>query len=173
MNSKKALLIINFLVSVFFCRFGLLKTKRMKVIFITTLLFISSICVSQNKEVPELNCFNKWAAKFEDRGAEDIKDGLHDDVIITVRQGAKASCSNGKAVVREGMVTQFHILLSDGSYEEVKKTWKNKSNENVNIVNGMSRSLITVHGELINILWPSKIKPKKAKPSVAPDPTDD
>jgi hypothetical protein len=41
------------------------------------------------------------------------------------------------------------------------------------VINGISKSLLTVHNELINILWPSKIKAKKAKPSIAPDPTDD
>jgi hypothetical protein len=33
--------------------------------------------------------------------------------------------------------------------------------------------MISVHNELINVLWPSKIKAKKAKPTTAPDPTDD
>jgi hypothetical protein len=121
----------------------------------------------------DLNCYNKWAAKFEDRGAEDVKDGVYDDVIVTNRQGAKASCHNGKAIVKDGKITAFYILLSDGTYEEVRKTWKNKSNENVNIINGISKSMFTVHGELINVLWPNKIKPKKAKPTTAPEPTDD
>lgn len=121
----------------------------------------------------ELNCYNKWAAKFEDRGAEEVKDGVYDDVIVTNRQGAKATCHNGKAEIKNGKVMKFYILLSDGTYEEVKKTWKNKSNENVNIINGISKSMFTVHGELINVLWPNKIKPKKAKPTNAPDPTDD
>jgi hypothetical protein len=94
-------------------------------------------------------------------------------VIITTRHGAKATCNTGKAEVKQGKIVRFYILLSDGSHEEVKKTWKNKSNENVTIVNGMSKSMITVHGELINVLWPSKVKPKKAKATVAPDPTDD
>jgi hypothetical protein len=33
--------------------------------------------------------------------------------------------------------------------------------------------MVSVHGELINVLWPSKIKPKKAKPLPAAEPTDD
>lgn len=121
----------------------------------------------------ELNCYNKWAAKFEDRGAEEVTDGVYEDVIITNRQGSKATCNNGKAEVRNGKVVKFYILLSDGSHEEVKRTWKNNSNENVIIINGISKSLISVHNELINILWPAKIKAKKAKPTVAPDPSDD
>jgi flavin-dependent dehydrogenase len=135
-------------------------------------LFFSLEILAQEKTI-ELNCYNKWAAKFEDRGAEEVKDGTYDDVIVTNRQGARAVCNNGKAIIKDGKITAFYILLSDGSYEEVKKTWKNKSNENVNVINGISKSMLTVHGELINVLWPNKIRPKKAKPTTAPEPSDD
>lgn len=144
----------------------------MKNLLLSASLLLSLNFLAQEK-VTDLNCYNKWAAKFEDRGAEEVKDGVYEDVIITNRQGSKAVCNNGKAEVMKGKVIKFYILLSDGSYEEVKKTWKNKSNENVNIINGISKSMFTVHGELINVLWPNKIKPKKAKPTNAPDPSDD
>jgi hypothetical protein len=144
----------------------------MRKLFLLSAVLVSLTVFSQEKTV-ELNCYNKWAAKFEDRGAEDVKDGFYEDVIITNRQGAKATCYNGKAEVRNGMVVKFFILLSDGSLEEVKRTWKNNSEKNVNIVNGISKSMQSVHGELINVLWPALIKPKKAKPTTAPEPTDD
>src|SRR5688572_7486636 len=140
--------------------------KKLVLLFAVILSFNS---YSQEKQ-PELNCYNKWAAKFEDRGADEVKDGVYEDVIITNRQGSKATCHNGKAEVRNGIVTRFYILLNDGSHEEVKRTWKNNSEKNVTIVNGISKSLISVHGELINILWPTHIRAKKAKPTVAPDP---
>lgn len=144
----------------------------MKKILLAASLFLTLTSFSQDKTI-ELNCYNKWAAKFEDRGAEDVKDGVYEDVIVTVRQGPKATCHNGKAEVRNGKLIKFYLLLSDGSHEEVKRTWKNASNENVTIINGISKSMISVHNELINVLWPSKIKAKKAKPTTAPDPTDD
>jgi hypothetical protein len=144
----------------------------MKKLLLATSLFFTLTSFAQDKPV-ELNCYNKWAAKFEDRGAEDVKDGVYEDVIISIRQGAKAVCHNGKAEVMKGKLIKFYTLLSDGTYEEVKRTWKNASNENVNIINGISKSMISVHNELINVLWPAKIKPKKAKPTIAPDPTDD
>ena len=144
----------------------------MKKILLATSFFMTLSSYSQEKTI-ELNCYIKWAAKFEDRGAEDVKDGVYEDVIITNRMGAKATCNNGKAEVRNGKLIKFCLLLSDGSYEEVKRTWKNASNENVTIINGISKSMYSVHNELINVLWPSKIKAKKAKPTTAPDPTDD
>lgn len=145
----------------------------MKKTFLLGLVLLAFNAVSQTEKQPELNCYNKWAAKFEDRGAEDVKDGVYEDVIITTRQGAKAVCNNGKAEVRNGIVVKFYILLSDGSHEEVKRTWKNNSEKNVTITNGISKSLVSVHGEIINIIWPAMIKAKKAKPTIAADPTDD
>ena len=152
---------------------GLIKYYlKMKNLLLAASLLFTLNTFSQEKTI-ELNCYNKWAAKFEDRGAEDVKDGVYEDVIITNRMGAKATCNNGKAEVRNGKLVKFSLLLSDGSYEEVKRTWKNASNENVTIINGISKSMYSVHNELINVLWPSKIKAKKAKPTTAPDPTDD
>jgi hypothetical protein len=147
----------------------------MKQILFLSILLLSVNAFSQDaaEKQPELNCYNKWAAKFEDRGAEEVADGVYEDVIITTRQGSKAVCNNGKAEVRNGKVVKFYILLSDGSHEEVKRSWKNNSNQNVIIINGISKSMISIHNELINVLWPSKIKAKKAKPTLAADPTDD
>ncbi len=137
------------------------------------LVFCFGISFAQKEEKIELNCYNKWALKFEDRGAEEIKDGIYTDVIISSRQGSKAICNSGKAEVLKGKLIKFFTLLSDGTYEEVKRTWKNKSDENVTIINGMSKAMITVHNEILTVLWPSSLKSKKAKPISAPDPSDD
>jgi hypothetical protein len=144
----------------------------MKKLAAITLLVFSLNGFSQEKPA-ELNCYNKWAAKFEERGADEVKDGVYEDVIITNRQGPKAICYNGKAEVRNGFITKFYILLDDGSHEEFKRNWKNNSNENINVINGISKGMISVQGEIINVLWPSKIRPKKAKPIAAAEPTDD
>jgi hypothetical protein len=134
----------------------------------------SNVLIGQDETTKgTLNCYQKWAIKFEERGAEEIKDGIHTDVIISSRIGNKAVCNSGKAEVLKGKMIKCYTLLSDGTYEEVKRTWKNKSNENVSIVNGISNSMITAHNEIINVLWPSSMKTKKAKPISAPEPTDD
>lgn len=125
------------------------------------------------KPKEELNCYNKWAAKFEERGAEDVKDGVYTDVIVTVRYKGNATCYTGKVEIIEGVITKFYILLEDGTYEEFKKSWKNNSNKNKKVINGISETMITIHNELVNILFPSKLKPKKPKPKLAPEPADD
>jgi hypothetical protein len=173
-NQKKAICLgyrLDFYCSDLFCMFGTHRAIMKKLLLLTALSF--GLGAFAQEKAPELNCYNKWAAKFEERGAEPVKDGMYEDVIVTIRQGSKATCYNGKAEVHSGFVTQFWILLSDGSLEEVKRTWKNASEKNVNVINGISKSMVSVHGELINILWPAMIKAKKAKPTLAPEPTDD
>ena len=102
-----------------------------------------------------------------------MKDGSYTDVIITFRQGAKADCYNGKADVKDGKIIGFYLVLDDGSFDKVQKVWKNNSDKDVEIVNGISRTMITVHNELINVIWPNKLKPKKAAPKRAAEPADD
>lgn len=124
-------------------------------------------------DITDLNCYNKWSVKFEERGAEDVKDGSYSDVIISFRQGAKADCYTGKVEVMGGKVVHFFTETVDGQYTEVKKSWKPGSEKDITIVNGISKTMITIHNELINVIWPNKIKPKKAALKRAPEPVDD
>ena len=48
----------------------------------------SAQLLAQTEEVRELNCYNKWSVKFDERGAEEVTDGIYTDVIITFRIGA-------------------------------------------------------------------------------------
>jgi len=136
-------------------------------------LILGSSKAQKNTEAPELNCYNKWSVKFEERGAEDIKDGTYTDVIITIRQGSRADCYSGKAEVIEGKLGRIFTEKVDGSLEEVKKSWKGDTNKNVSIYNGISSTMVTIHNELINVIFPNKLKPKKAALKRAPDPSDD
>jgi len=145
-----------------------------KKILIAVYITLSATQLSaQDSTSTELNCYNKWSVKFDERGAEEVADGIYKDVIITSRVAGKANCYSGKAEVLNKKLLKCYIVLEDGTYEEVKRTWKNNSNKDVVIINGMSTSMITVHNELINVLWPAKIKPKKPAAKRAPDPTDD
>lgn len=119
----------------------------------------------------ETNCYLKWAARFEERGADEVEDGTYTDVIITFRNGSGADCFNGKAEVKDGKVTGFYLRLEDGSYEEVKRKWKYEIKD-VKIINGMSSTLITADEKLINVLFIKKIKPKKKGYEKAPEPSD-
>jgi hypothetical protein len=128
---------------------------------------------AQNEEPRELTCYNKWSQRFDERGAEEVEDGVYTDVYITSRIGSKAQCWTGKAEVRNKKLVKCYIMKEDNTYEEVTRTWKGNSNKEVSIINGISTSMITVHNELINVMWPNKIKAKKAAAKKAPDPKDD
>ena len=148
----------------------------MKKIYTLTLFtcLISVWTVAQNKaEVLELNCYNKWSVKFEERGAEEIKDGVYTDVIVSFRQGAKANCYTGKVEVIGGKIAHFYTENVDGQFTQINKQWKPSSPKEINIINGISVTMITIHNELINVIWPNKIKPKKAALKRAPEPEDD
>lgn len=144
-----------------------------KLLLAFTILISTTQINAQNEEARELTCFNKWSQKFDERGAEEVEDGIYTDVIITSRIGAKANCWSGKAEVRNRKLVKCYIIKEDNSEEEITRTWKNNSNKDVSIINGVSTSMISVHNELINVLWPKKIKAKKAAAKKAPDPTDD
>lgn len=145
----------------------------MKKLATIVLLFIGiNITQAQETTKQELNCYNKWSQKFEERGAEDVADGTYTDVIVTFRQGANADCFNGKAIVKEGRLQSFYIELEDGTYELVTRIWKTDTKD-LNIINGISKTVVSKDNVLVNVLWPKKLKPKKAAPKKALEPTDD
>lgn len=120
---------------------------------------------------PESNCYLKWAQKFEDRGAEDVADGVYTDVIITFRHGSEAECYNGKCDVKDGKILGMYIKMEDGNYELIKK--KLRYDFPITITNGMSKTVLTFEDELINVLFIKKIKAKKAGFVKAAEPGDD
>ncbi|HTL81694.1 MAG TPA: hypothetical protein VL651_08315 [Bacteroidia bacterium] len=117
------------------------------------------------------NCYTKWEAKFQERGADDVKDSTYNDVIITVRTGADAHCYNGKVVVKGGCVVTMYRQLQDGSFEEYKP--KAKFDVPITITNGISKTLLTKDDDLVNVIFPKTLKPKKVGYSSAPEPPED
>jgi hypothetical protein len=120
---------------------------------------------------PETNCYLKWAQKFEERGADEVADGVYTDVIITFRNGSEAECYNGKCDVKEGKISGMYIKMEDGNYELIKK--KFRYDFPITISNGMSKTVLTFEDELINVLFIKKIKAKKAGFVKAAEPTDE
>jgi hypothetical protein len=151
----------------------------MKHFYIFVFIFCGAVGVAQtgggaaNNKADDLNCYNKWAQKFDERGADEVADGVYDDIIITIRQGNKADCFNGKVEVKDKKVVVIAMLREDGTYEELKWKWRNDGAKNVTIANGISTSLISSDNKIVNVIWPKKIKPKKAPFKRAPEPVDD
>lgn len=141
----------------------------MKLLFSSFLVCFALIASSQNN----LTCYQKYAKVFETRGANEVKDGLHDDVIITIRKGSFADCFIGKVKVVDGQIIKKSIQLSfvDGSFEPLQRSYKH--DEPTTIIAGISKTLLTKDEELINVMFVSAIKPKKKAFKRAPEPDFD
>ncbi len=134
----------------------------MKKILLSTLFAsIAFIGFGQDDDV-EPTCYQKYATVFEKRGAFPIADGVYDDVIISFRKGSSADCFYGKVTVQNSLIIKSEIYLKfeDNSYEKVERVYKHED-DIVGIINGISKTMVTMDDELINVLFVSKIKPKK------------
>lgn len=135
-----------------------------------SIAFLLSVIIATATAQEEQNCYYKWQLKFDKRGAKTIPDGEHENVIITIREGADASCYLGKCVVVNKIVTKMFVQLEDGEYEPFEP--EARYNFPITITNGISKTLPTLDNELIDILFINHLKPKKANYKLAPDPDD-
>lgn len=147
----------------------------MKKIILSALLIgaFSFTGVSQNNE-DDLTCYQKYAKKFEERGAFPVEDGTYNDVIITFRKGSFAECYFGKVRVKDKAVVTHEMFLKfeDDTYEKIVRNFKYKD-QAIDIIDGISRTMVTDDEELINVLFYKKIRPKKKSYKKAPDPNFD
>ncbi|NBG66545.1 hypothetical protein [Acidiluteibacter ferrifornacis] len=117
------------------------------------------------------NCYQEYAKIFETRGANFVEDGTYDDVVITVRKGTFADCFIGKVTVSNGKIdgNNIQIQMIDKTFEPLDK--KSKYDKFLKITNGISKTMVTVEDELINVMFVKSIKPKRKAYNRAPSPT--
>ncbi len=127
-----------------------------KIYLITFLLLPSFLSFSQ-----DVDCYNYYYKVFEARGAYNVQDGTHEEVIISIRTGNSAECYNAKVEVKDNTVTKIFLEFEDGTYEPYTPKFKN--DYPTTIKNGVSRSQITMEDEIVNVFFIKKIKPKKKK----------
>ena len=130
------------------------------------LLFVASIGTAWGQDTK--SCYDQYYEIFKIRGAEDVKDGVHENVIFTIRQGNDAECFYGKVKVDSGVVKEMYIQFEDGTYEPY--ILKLKTEHNITIQNGISRTVITKDEEIFNVMFVGHIKPPKKKYKRAPAP---
>lgn len=149
---------------------GMIKSILASFVVIAT-LGISPAFAQSTTPAKQDNCYTRWEEKFEQRGAEAVTDGIHDNVIISIRTGDEARCYNARVEVKDGKIIAMYRLLDNGTYEPYKP--KLKYDVPVTIVNGISVTLLTQSEELVNVIFPKTLKPKKANYTAAPDPPQD
>lgn len=149
--------------------------KKIYFSFVALLLVASAYSqtttTTTTTSTPVSNCYTRWEEKFEERGATEVKDGVYDDVIISVRSGPDAQCYSGKVEVKDGKIVSMWRKLADGTYEAYKP--KLKYEVPMTITNGISATLLTMDDDLINVIFPKTLKPKKVGYTSAPDPPQD
>jgi hypothetical protein len=123
------------------------------------------------KAQDESNCYQDYAKVFETRGADFVEDGTYDNVVITVRKGTFADCFIGKVTVSNGKIdgNDIQIQMVDKTFESLDK--KSKYDKFLKITNGISKTMVTVEDELINVMFVKSIKPKRKAYNRAPSPT--
>lgn len=122
------------------------------------ILFILPISLSYAQDV---NCYNYYYKVFQQRGAYNVEDGNHEDVIVSIRKGDASDCYEGKVTVKDNTVTKIFLQFEDGSFEPYSPKFKN--DYATTIKDGVSRSQITMEDEIVNVFFIKKIKPKKKK----------
>ena len=138
---------------------------------LTLLILVAGInCISAQTE--DVSCYNQWAKAFEIRGADDVKDGWHDGVIISIRSGSKTKCYTAKVQVEQGAIKEVFIKFVDGKYEVYKPEYK-YADQKATIINGITKTLQTTDDDLINIIFINHLKPKKKAFELAPLPDPD
>ena len=138
---------------------------------LVALLLVAGAYAQTAANTDASNCYTRWEQKFEERGATEVKDGVYDDIIISVRSGPDAQCYSGKVEVKDGKIVSMSRRLADGSYEVYKP--KLKYEVPMIITNGISATLLTMDDALINVIFPKTLKPKKVGYTAAPDPPQD
>lgn len=141
-----------------------------KLLFTLLLVPVLGLMFSFTAKVSAGNCYDKYAKKFEERGAKEVENGWHEGVVITFRKGSNADCYVGMVRVEEFKITQLKIRNADGTYELY--TQKFKAGGDFVVTNGISTTQITMDDELVNVVFVKHIKPPKKKFTVAPDPDD-
>lgn len=117
------------------------------------------------------SCYEQYRKVFENRGADPVEDGPHDNIILTVRTGDVAECFVARAVVQQSLIVEIDLYFEDGTFEKKEYDFKDKSSWSIH--NGMSKTKITDKDEYVNIMFVNKIKPKRKKLMKAPLPVFD
>ncbi len=143
---------------------GIMKKFYISFLFITFGIFM-------NVFAQDASCYEQYRKVFENRGANPVEDGAHDNIILTIRTEGTAECYVARAVVQNSVIVEIDMYFEDGTFE--KKEFEFKDNSSWSIHNGMSKTKITEKDEYINIMFVNKIKPKRKKLMKAPKPDFD
>ncbi|CAG5080414.1 hypothetical protein [Parvicella tangerina] len=118
------------------------------------------------------SCYDKYRLVFENRGAYEAEDGMHDNVVLTIRkQDEPTECILCSVRIKNGEINEIMVYYEDDTKETMEFDYKD--NISWTVFNGMSRTRITDKDEKIVLMFTDLIKPKKKKYKKAPLPDFD
>ena len=142
----------------------------MKKIFFLLVLMGSISRLSAQTE--QSSCYSQWAKAFELRGSDEVKDGWHEGVVLSIRTGSQTKCYTAKVQVKDGHVKDIFIKYVDGKFEIYSPEWK-YTDQQAKVTNGITKTLQTMADDLVNVIFINHLKPKKKAFELAPLPDID
>ena len=118
------------------------------------------------------SCYRKWYKAFKIRGAKEVENGTHEDVIVSLSRGMDGDCFYGKVEIRGGSVREIFIKTTEGDYEQVHF----EEEDDILIENGISDPVISnlrSQRQVVHVIFPSALRPKAAAYEQAPEPDID
>ncbi|MES2589686.1 MAG: hypothetical protein V4622_11960 [Bacteroidota bacterium] len=106
------------------------------------------------------DCFKRLEDAFNKRGAYQISDEMHRNVIISFFDENGSNCVKGKVRVENGTIVTVFLQYKDDSFELLDKKFYNSKKMPPLIINGISEMIITADGEKLRVIFIDKLKPK-------------
>jgi hypothetical protein len=140
----------------------------MKNLLVIAFLLGTTAAFAQSKTSE--TCLEQYQKQFKERGSSPVEDGNH-KVIISITTETGTDCYEGKAKVESGSVAAVYMVYEDGTSEFLDRKYKGTSKPK--IVNGISETLNTTDGEASQVVFITRILPKKKQFKKATGPGKD
>ena len=65
------------------------------------------------------NCFDQYKKVFDNRGADAVEDGVHKNVVLTVKSKTSTECYTVDVTVKRGEVVEISMYYEDCTSEPI------------------------------------------------------
>lgn len=136
------------------------------------LLFLGLIGTGVFAQSKTEDCHEKYKTVLENRGAYTAEDGVHENVVLTIRKKDEPTeCILCTVLIKNGEINKIEVYYEDDTKETLEFDFKD--NISWTVFNGMSRTRITDKDQMIVLMFTDLIMPKKKKYKQAPLPDFD
>ena len=142
----------------------------MKRIYVLTLFTLFSVAPFFGQEL--FTCYDEYRKVFENRGASELTNGVHDNIIMSIRDAdGNTECYVVTVTVKVLDIVEIAVYFDDDTKEVKKYEFVDQGSWTVH--NGVSKTRVTTDDQKINIMFTDLIKPKRKELKKAPKPKFD